>query len=55
MKTLIEIGEFLANPFVAGILFTVMILPAIWGGIKVVRWFRAHYSDLFKPKNHMYK
>jgi len=55
MKTFIEIGEFLANPFVAGILFTVLALPAFWGIARLIQWMKTHCSDIFKTKKHLYK
>jgi len=40
-----KIGEFLANPLIAGMLFTIFILPAFWGLMKILEYIRFHGSE----------
>lgn len=40
METLMKIGDFLANPLVAGILFAVWIIPVCWGVYGLMKWLK---------------
>lgn len=53
MKTFFELGEFLANPFVSGLLFTVLVLPIMWGCVKIFQWLKTNFYDFLKSRNQL--
>jgi len=53
MDTLMKIGEFLANPLVAGILFTVFVIPVCWGVFRLLKWLKI--LDRKNEKKHIIK
>jgi len=45
MKTIMKIGEYLADPVVTAILLTVIIIPVFWGIFKFLKWIKYFYSE----------